>query len=107
MDAQAIALLITAIGGSTALTVIINGIAKMASGASHRERVRNTTIVSQRTKAIEERALAEKKRDDAEAELDTETRKRREAEEHIAILQRQLILLGAEPYKRIEIKEKN
>lgn len=107
MDAQAIALIITAIGGSAAVTAIINGIAKLASGASHRERIRNTNLVTQRAKAIEERTDAEKKRDEAEAELDVEARKRREAEEHVAILQRQLILLGVEPQKRLEIKEKN
>jgi hypothetical protein len=106
MDAQAIALIITAIGGSAAVTAIVNGIAKLASGATQRERVRNTNIITQRAKAIEERIAAEQKRDDIEAELEIETRKRREAEEHVAVLQRQLILLGVEPLRRPEKKEK-
>ena len=95
MDGETAKLLFTALGagsGGAALLALINGIFKWLSGAARREQIRNTSIAEQRNKAVKEK-------DDAEAELETEILKRREAEEHVAKLQRQVILLGAEPVK--------
>lgn len=91
--AQLLATVVGAGGGGAALLALVNGLIKWLSGASARERAKNTDLISQRTKAIEER-------DKAEMELDVETRKRREAEEHVAILKRQLLLNGFEPQER-------
>jgi hypothetical protein len=85
-------LLVTIIGaggGATFLTSVINGFGKMRSGAAQRERVKNTSLTNKAAKF-------ERERDQADI-------KRREAEEHVAILQRQLILLGAEPLERIDL----
>lgn len=87
-------------GVTTVITLLINAAGKMRSGAVHRERIRNTNLITQRAKAIEEAEKAEKKRDDALAAKDAEADLRREAEEHVAILQRQLILLGQVPLER-------
>lgn len=91
--AQLLATVVGAGGGGAALLALVNGLMKWLSGASARERAKNTDLLSQRTKAIEDR-------DKAEADLDIETRKRREAEEHVAILKRQLLLAGLEPIER-------
>jgi hypothetical protein len=91
--AQLLATVVGAGGGGAALLALVNGLIKWLSGASARERAKNTDLISQRTKAIEER-------DEAEAERDEEARKRREAEEHVAILKRQLLLAGHEPIER-------
>lgn len=110
MDAATLQLLGTILGaggGGAAILAIINGIFKLASGASHRERMRNTNLEVQRVKAIEERVAAENDRDTkvskAKEERDKEADKRREAEEHVAILQRQLILAGITPLERPDI----
>lgn len=95
MDGETAKLLFTALGaggGGAALLALINGLFKWLSGAARREQIRNTTLAEQRSKAIKEK-------DDAEAETEQEILKRREAEEHVAKLQRQVILLGAEPVK--------
>lgn len=99
MDGETAKLLFTALGagsGGAALLALINGLFKWLSGAARREQIRNTTLSEQRSKAIKEK-------DDAEVELEAEIIKRREAEEHVAILQRQIILLGATPQKREDV----
>lgn len=80
-------------GGAAFLTLIFKGAAKWLSGAAHREQVRNTSLATQRAKAIKER-------DDAELERDTADERRREAEEHVSILKRQIRELGEEPRER-------
>lgn len=97
---QMVVTLLGAGGVTTVITLLVNAAGKMRSGAVHRERIRNTNLITQRAKAIEEREKAEQKRDEAEAEKDAEAKLRREAEEHVAILQRQIILLGAVPLER-------
>jgi DNA helicase IV len=95
MDGETAKLLFTALGagsGGAALLALINGMFKWLSGAARREQIRNTTLAEQRKAAIKER-------DDAEDELEAEILKRREAEEHVAKLQRQIILMGGEPVK--------
>lgn len=95
MDGETAKLLFTALGagsGGAALLALINGMFKWLSGAARREQIRNTTLSQQRAQAIKEK-------DDAETELELEILKRREAEEHVAKLQRQVILLGADPVK--------
>jgi hypothetical protein len=106
MDGETAKLLFTALGagsGGAALLALINGLFKWLSGAAGREKIRNTTLAEQRAEAIKERAEAIKDRDEkvdkAEQERDEADVKRREAEEHVAKLQRQIILLGAEPIK--------
>lgn len=79
-------------GGSAFLIFLCKGIGKWWSGAAHREQLRNTSLAQQRTKAIEDRINAEKERDDADDA-------RREAEEHVSILKRQLRENGLEPIK--------
>jgi len=93
MDPKDLATVLGAGGGGAVLLALVNGILKWLSGASHREREKNTDLNAQRHKAIEER-------DEAERERDDETRRRREAEEHVAILQRQLLLAGHWPLSR-------
>ena len=94
-DAPLLVTLLGAGGGGAVLLALVNGLIKWLSGASHRERVRNTNLDAQRTKAVVERDEAEKERDD-------EARKRREAEEHVSILKRQLIEAGFTPLERTE-----
>lgn len=90
-------------GGTAFLTMMFKGVGKLVSGAAHREQVKNTSLEKQRLNAITERVAAEKERDEkvdkAENERDVADRKRREAEEHVAKLQVQIIRLGAEPIK--------
>lgn len=93
MDPQLLAAILGAGGGGAVLLALVNGIIKWLSGASHREREKNTDLFSQRRKAIEER-------DEANDRADEEANRRREAEERVAILQRQLILAGIEPAAR-------
>lgn len=101
MDPQLLVTVLGAGGGGAVLLALINGLFKWLSGSSHRERVRNTDLASQRTKAIEERDEAEanrkKEAKEAELELEKETRRRRDAEEYIALLTYQLILAGIQP----------
>jgi len=80
-------------GGTTLLIAFAKGFGKWRSGEAHREQVRNTSAEALRVKAIADREKSDKERDRAD-DL------RREAEEHVAMLQRQIILLGATPVKR-------
>lgn len=111
MDAatlQALGTVIAACGGGAVLLAIVNGLFKIASGFTHRERVRNTNLELQRVKAVEERVAVEKDRDnkvdEANKERDTADRLRRQAEEHVAILKYQIRSLGAIPLEREDIK---
>jgi hypothetical protein len=69
---------------------LINGLLKWISGASGRERTRNTDLLAQRTRAIEER-------DKAIAARDAEAAKRRILAEYASGLRRQLIENGLTP----------
>ncbi|QFG09324.1 hypothetical protein SEA_SLOOPYJOE_29 [Arthrobacter phage Sloopyjoe] len=80
-------------GGSAFLVFLFKGVGKWLSGAAHREQVKNTSLAVQRAKAIKERDDAEKERDHAD-DL------RREAEEHVSILKRQIHELGVVPRER-------
>ena len=106
MDAETAKLVFTCLGagfGGAALLALINGLIKWLSGAAGRERIRNTTLAEQRVQAIAERDKAvadrDEKVDKAEKERDDADKLRREAEEHVAKLQRQVILMGGEPVK--------
>lgn len=92
-------------GGSAFLMLLIKGIGKWLSGAAHREQIKTTSLAQQRKDAISDRIAAEKDRDEkvdkAEAERDQADEKRREAEEHVSILKRQIIELGAIPRERL------
>ena len=92
-DAPLIISLLGVGGGGVIITSLINGTIKWLSGSSHRERVKNTDLATQRINAITER-------DAAQDELNDEARKRREAEEHISILKRQLFENGITPVDR-------
>lgn len=93
MEAQNIVTVLASGGGGAALAALVTGTVKWLSGASGRERARNTDLISQRRNAVEER-------DKAEGELDVESRKRREAEEHVSLLKRQLLVNGFTPVER-------
>lgn len=82
-------------GGSAFVTLLVKGLIKVFTGAAHREQVRNTSLAKQRTDAIRER-------DEAEAERDLADTKRREAEEHVAMLKNQIRELGKIPIERPE-----
>lgn len=88
--AQLLVTIIGAGGGGAVLLALINGLIKWISGASARERNRNTDLISQRSKAIEERDTAERERDDADL-------RRRIAYEYASTLRRQLIENGLTP----------
>lgn len=90
---QLILALLGTAGGSAALATFAKGIVSWLSGKAHRERARNTNLLSQNIKEIE-------RREAAELETETELRKRREAEEHVSILKRQIRELGAVPLER-------
>lgn len=82
------------------IITLVNGWFKWKSGASSRERAKNSDLLSQRIKAIEERDAAESRKDEVERERDAADRKRREAEEHVSLLNRQIIELGHVPVER-------
>ena len=93
MVAQDIVTLMVSGGGGAALLALIQGLFKWVTGAASRERIRNTSLISQRNEAIKEREKAEDDRDEADT-------KRREAEEHVSMLKRQLIEAGLDPVER-------
>lgn len=80
-------------GGGAFVTLMVKGLFKWFSGAAHREQVRNTSLAKQRADAIKER-------DEAEAERDVADNRRREAEEHVAMLKNQIRELGHVPIER-------
>lgn len=80
-------------GAASFITAMFKGWGSMRSGVAQRERARNNSFA---TRA----AAAEKKQDEAEAERDLADDKRREAEEHVAILKYQIRELGAVPRER-------
>lgn len=91
MDAaQVLVTMLGAGGGGAVLLALINGLMKWISGASGRERDKNTDLISQRHSAIEDRDQAEKDRDEAD-------RKRRLTDEYASALRRQLIENGITP----------
>jgi hypothetical protein len=95
MDAKDVATIMASGGGGAALLAFVTGVIKWLSGASGRERQRNTALITQRIRAIEDRDKADKEREEADD-------KRREAEEHVSILKRQIRELGAVPLERPE-----
>lgn len=90
VDAQLAVTLLGAGGGGAVLLALVNGVFKWLSGASAREREKNTGLISQRVSAIEER-------DEAIRERDDEARKRRSADEYASSLRRQLLENGITP----------
>lgn len=108
--AQLLVALLGSAGGGAVLVALVNGLIKWISGASARERNRNTDLITQRRNAIEERDVAYAERDDADL-------RKRTAYEYASTLRRQLIENGLTPdewpldrtvpKKVIEKKEKN
>lgn len=80
-------------GGSAFVLSLTNGVGKWLSGTAHREQLKNTSL-AQRV------IVADTKRDEAEAERDLADDKRREAEEHVSILKRQIREMGLTPQER-------
>jgi hypothetical protein len=77
-------------GGAAVIVALLNGIGKWASGASGREREKNTDLNTQRVKAIEDR--------DAEAVRAEEAdKRRRKLAEYASQLRQQLIENGLTP----------
>lgn len=89
-SAQLIASLLGAGGGGAVLLALTNGLVKWLSGASGRERIRNTDLETQRAAAVEER-------DAAVARADTADLRRRLTAEYASRLRRQLIENGVTP----------
>ena len=87
---QFIIALLGAIGASGFLATAAKGIFTMVTRRAVRERAKNTSYLAQAQREIE-------RREDAEAETEAEIKLRRKAENHVAILQHQIILLGAIP----------
>ena len=77
-------------GGSAFVLSLTSGVGKWLSGAANREQVKNTSLVKRVIEADEKRAKTEVERDLADDE-------RREAEEHVSILKRQIRELGLVP----------
>lgn len=93
MTPEHIVTLLGASGAGAVFLALVNGFIKWLSGASAREQKKNTDLLTQRVNAV-------KDRDAAIDELDVEARKRREAEEHVSILWRQLTENGIKPRSR-------
>jgi len=91
--AQLLVAVLGAGGGGAVLLALVNGVIKWLSGASSRERAKNSDLATQRTNAINERNEAERERDEADE-------KRRETEEYVSILRRQLIENNIQPAVR-------
>lgn len=88
--AQLAVALLGSAGGGAVLVALVNGLIKWISGASARERNRNTDLMAQRVKAIEERDGAYDERDQADL-------RRRQAYEYVSTLRRQLLENGLTP----------
>lgn len=95
MDAQLLATVLGAGGGGAVLLALVNGLIKWLTGASSRERARNTDLATQRRDAIRDRDQAERERDAADE-------KRRLEAEYSARLRRQLIEAGITPHPKKE-----
>lgn len=87
---QFIIALLGAIGAGGFLGTFGKGFVSWVSGRASRERSKNTSYLQQAQNEIE-------RREAAEAETETERKLRHKAENHVARLQRQVILLGGEP----------
>ena len=89
-------------GGGAFLLAIVQGLFKWISGSSHRERIRNTDLISQRTAAIEERNQAYEARQKLSDEMDAIISALRSEQEYSSILRRQLREQGITPLERGE-----
>jgi hypothetical protein len=87
---QLLAVILGAGGGASVLLALITGLGKWISGASGRERAKNTDLESQRMTAVEGRKQA----DLTAAGLATKLRK---TEEYASRLRRQLFEAGLTP----------
>ncbi|WGH21723.1 hypothetical protein SEA_INKED_34 [Arthrobacter phage Inked] len=85
-------------GGVAFLAMVGKGAKKIWSGAAFRERVKTTNLV-RRTEA------AEKKTDEAQAEMEAERKLRLKAEFHVSVLERQVVSLGGSPLKNPKDQE--
>lgn len=95
---QFIIALLTALGASGFLATFGKGAISMFTRRAAKERIRNTGYLQQAQNEIE-------RRENAEAETEAEIKLRRKAEHHVALLQRQLILLGVEPVENNQDKK--
>lgn len=89
---QFIIALLGALGASGFIATFGKGLISWFTGRAGRERARNTSLLQQAQNEIE-------RRETAEIETEAEIKLRRKAEHHVALLERQLILLGAKPVK--------
>jgi hypothetical protein len=88
--AQLLTSLLGAGGGAAVIVALVNGVGKWASGASGREREKNTDLNTQRIKAIEDR--------DAEAlRAEEADKRRRKLAEYASQLRQQLLENGLTP----------
>ncbi|WP_213816173.1 hypothetical protein [Glaciihabitans sp. dw_435] len=77
-------------GGGAVLLALINGLGKWISGASGREREKNTDLSLQRITAIEERDAANARAEEAD-------KRRRKLAEYASQLRQQLLENGINP----------
>lgn len=89
---QFIIALLGAVGASGFMATFGKGIFTWLTGRAGRERAKNSSVLAQAEKEIE-------RREKAEADTELEIARRRKAEYHVALLQHQIILLGATPVK--------
>lgn len=91
-------------GGSAFVLYITKGIGSWLSGAAHREQVKNTSLAKRVIDADTGRREAEAERDTkvdkAESDRDAADERRRQAEEHVAMLKAQIRELGKVPIER-------
>lgn len=97
-SAQITTLLIAAAGAGGILSVIVNAFFKWASGASGREKIRNTGLLSQLSRALIER-------DKANARADDEATKRRRIAEYASMLRGIIFERGGTPPDWPEIEQ--
>lgn len=93
--------LITALGGFGAAALFVREITRMFGllrrGVAAKESTRRGDIVAQRDHALKERDIALSRAAVAEGRYDLELKNRRLLQTHVARLERQIILAGAEP----------
>lgn len=89
---QVLIALLTSAGIGAAIVEFVKGVIKWLSGGATREKERNTSLISQRRHAIEER-------DEANERGDREAARRRKADEYASKLRRMLIENGINPGK--------
>lgn len=94
---QLLITIVTTLGTSGALTILITGIVKYFNGSAGRERIRNTTLKDQRNEAWADAEKERSRADREQARADREARNRRLTEEYASQLRRDCTEHGMTP----------